>query len=90
MPLAGSDSLKDWQISYYYKGQTHQLKWDGRFGELEFTNGAIWVGDNSEIDVSDSWDQIKLWKASFRQTLPEYITSMIDASIGNVLTTEDF
>jgi hypothetical protein len=78
MPLAGSSGLKDWQISYDYKGKSHTLKWDGRFGELEFTNGAIWCGDNSEIDIADSWSQIKLWSESLRQTLPEYLSSLVE------------
>ena len=45
---------------------------------MEFTNGAIWCGDNSEIDIADSWSQIKLWSESLRQTLPEYLSSLVE------------
>lgn len=90
MPLSGSDSLKNWKISYVSQGKTKTLKWDGRMGELELTNGYLWCGNDTEINLENSWEQIKLYSESLRQTLPEYITSMIDASIGNVLTTEDF
>lgn len=90
MPLSGSDSLKNWQISYTSQGKTKTLKWDGRMGELELTNGYLWCGNDTEINLEDSWEQIKLYSDSLRQTLPEYVTSMIDTSIGNVLTQEDF